>query len=173
MNTARQIVMAIMLSLFLAAPSAQAATGQVGVIDFARILQQMPETKKAQATLKSTAAPFEKELQRMNQELQKSLAAYEKERAGMTPQAREQKEKEINLQAQGIKKYQQEKFGRGGILDKKEQELVAPIRTKLLGAIQTLSKKEGFTLVLDKQAMVYGTAEHDLTFKVMNQLNIK
>jgi len=27
--------------------------------------------------------------------------------------------------------------------------------------------------VLDKQAMIYGAADADLTFKVMNQLNIK
>jgi len=59
------------------------------------------------------------------------------------------------------------------VLYRKEQALITPIRQKLLTAIQAVAQKEGFSLVLDKQAMIYGAADADLTFKVMNQLNIK
>ncbi|MDT9546385.1 MAG: OmpH family outer membrane protein [Chlorobium phaeovibrioides] len=176
MHKSRHILMATVLTILFAVPSLQAApgaAGRTGVVDFARILQQMPEAKKAESTLNATAEPFKKELQRMNQDLQKSLEAYGQARAGMSQQARELKEKDLNLKAQGMKKFEQEKFGRGGIVQKKEQELITPIRQKLLAAIQSVAQKEGFSLVLDKQAMVYGTADADLTFKVMNQLNIK
>ncbi|WP_223267065.1 OmpH family outer membrane protein [Chlorobium phaeovibrioides] len=176
MHKSRHILMATVLTILFAVPSLQAApgaAGRTGVVDFARILQQMPEAKKAESTLNATAEPFKKELQRMNQDLQKSLEAYSQARAGMSQQARELKEKDLNLKAQGMKKYEQEKFGRGGIVQKKEQELITPIRQKLLTAIQSVAQKEGFSLVLDKQAMVYGAADTDITFKVMNQLNIK
>jgi len=39
--------------------------------------------------------------------------------------------------------------------------------------VQAQAQKDGFSLVLDKSVMVYGSQEHDLTAKVMNQLNIK
>jgi len=176
MYKSRHILMAALLTLLFATPSLQAAPGapsKTGVVDLARILQQMTEAKKAETTLNTTAEPFKKELQRMNQDLQKSIATYGQAREGMSKQARDLKEKDLNLKAQGMKKYKQEKFGRGGIVQKKEQALITPIRQKLLTAIQAVAQKEGFSLVLDKQAMIYGAADADLTFKVMNQLNIK
>jgi len=101
------------------------------------------------------------------------VAPYTQRATTMTKAARDQKEKELNVKGQAVQKYQQDKFGRGGVVDKKEQELIAPIRQKALGAVQTIAQKEGFTLVIDKSVLVYGAAEQDLTFKVMNQLNIK
>jgi len=61
----------------------------------------MPEAKKAETTLNTTAEPFKKELQRMNQDLQKSIATYGQAREGMSKQARDLKEKDLNLKAQG------------------------------------------------------------------------
>ncbi|WP_242664252.1 OmpH family outer membrane protein [Chlorobium sp. N1] len=176
LSACRRTALAAIFGLAIAAPSLQAApagAGKVGVVDFPRILQQMPEAKQAEATLKATAAPFEKELQRQQAELQKAAEAYGAERAAMSKQARDLKEKDLNLKAQGMQKYKQEKFGQGGALDQKQQQLIVPIRQKLLTAIKTIADREGYSLVLDKQAMVYGTPESDLTFKVMNQLNIK
>jgi len=91
----------------------------------------------------------------------------------MTKTAREQKEKELNLQGQAVEKYQQEQFGRGGVVEKKQQELLIPIRQKVLAAVESIAQKEGSSLVLEKSIAVYVTPENDLTFKVMNQLNIK
>ena len=175
MNVCRRIIMAVALSLVLVAPQSFAAqeSGKVGVVDSGKILQQLPETKQAEATLQATAAPLQKELDRMNQEYQKSVAAYRQQAASLSKSARDQKEKDLNLKGQALERYQQEKFGRGGIIEKKQQELLIPIRQKVLASIESIAKKEGVTLVLEKSASVYVTPEQDLTFKVMNELNIK
>jgi len=105
MYKSRHILMAALLTLLFATPSLQAAPGapsKTGVVDFARILQQMPEAKKAETTLNTTAEPFKKELQRMNQDLQKSIATYGQAREGMSKQARDLKEKDLNLKAQAM-----------------------------------------------------------------------
>ncbi|WP_338076101.1 OmpH family outer membrane protein [Chlorobium limicola] len=171
----RQIIMAMILSVLLASPAAFAAQNaeRTGVVDFGKIMQQMPETKQAETTLQATAAPLQKEFERLKLDFEKAVAAYKQQAATMTKAARDQKEKELNVKGQAVQKYQQDKFGRGGVVDKKELELIAPIRQKALGAVQTIAQKEGFTLVIDKSVLVYGAAEQDLTFKVMNQLNIK
>jgi outer membrane protein len=172
----RRIIMAVVLSLVLVAPQSFAATpesGKVGVVDTGKILQLLPETKQAESTLQATASPLQKELDRLNKDYQKSVAAYRQQAASLTKAVRDQKEKELNLKGQAIEKYQQEKFGRGGIIEKKQQELLVPIRQKVLSAIESIAKKEGITLVIEKSAAVYVTPDHDVTFKVMNQLNIK
>jgi outer membrane protein len=175
MPISRRIIMAVVLSLVLVMPQAFAAqeSGKVGVVDSGKILQQLPETKQAETTLQSTAAPLQKELDRMNQDYQKSVAAYRQQAASLSKAARDAKEKDLNLKGQALEKYQQEKFGRGGIIEKKQQELLIPIRQKVLSAIESIAKKDGITLVIEKSASVYVTPEYDLTFKVMNQLNIK
>ncbi len=175
MPISRRIIMAVVLSLVLVMPQAFAAqeSGKVGVVDSGKILQQLPETKQAETTLQSTAAPLQKELDRMNQDYQKSVAAYRQQAASLSKAARDAKEKDLNLKGQALEKYQQEKFGRGGIIEKKQQELLIPIRQKVLAAIESIAKKDGITLVIEKSASVYVTPEYDLTFKVMNQLNIK
>ncbi|MCG8375115.1 MAG: OmpH family outer membrane protein [Chlorobiales bacterium] len=63
-----------------------------------------------------------------------------------------------------------EKFGPGGALDKKKAELFAPIRQKILNAVKAVAAKEGFSVIIDKQAMVYGNPSADITFKVISQL---
>ena len=175
MKMSRRIIMAVGLSLELGAPQSFAAqeTGKVSVVDSGKILQQLPETKQAEATLQATAAPLQKELDRLNQDYQKSIAAYRQVAGSLTKPARDLKEKEIGAKAQTIEKYQQEKFGRGGIVEKKQQELLIPIRQKVLAAVEAIAQKEGFALVLEKNIAIYVTPENDLTFKVMNQLNIK
>jgi len=172
-NISRRIIFTAALSLMLVAPSpvnAAQESGKVGVVDFGKLIQQLPETKTAETTLQATVAPIEKELARLNSEYQKSIAAYRQLPATATKAVRDQKEQDVNSKAQVLQKYQQEQ---GGVVERKKQDLLTPIREKVLSAIKTIAQQDGFTLVIDKGAQVYGTPDHDLTFKVMNQLNIK
>ncbi len=175
MNMSRRIVMAVGLSMVLFAPQSFAAqeAGKVSVVDSGKILQQLPETKQAEATLQATAAPLQKELERLQLDYQKSVAAYRQQAASMAKPARDAKEKELGIKGQSVEKYQQEKFGRGGIVEKKQQELLIPIRQKVLAAVESVAQSEGFALVLEKNVAIYVTPANDLTFKVMNKLNIK
>ena len=171
----RRIMMAVVLSLLLVGPQSFAAQGasKVGVVDSGKILQLLPDTKQAEASLQAVAAPLQKELERMSQEYQKGLVAYRQQAATLSKTAREQKEKDLGLKGQAIEKFQQEKFGRGGVIEAKQQELYLPIRKKVLASIESIAQSEGFNLVFEKSTSLYTTPENDLTFKVMNQLNIK
>ena len=162
----------LILSLLAVAPSALAAPGdqKTGVVDVAKILNQMPEKQKAENILKATGTQWEKGLDKLKKDFQTAAASYEKQKKSLSKTAIEQKEKDLNLKYQNIQKYQMEKFGPGGALDKKKAELFAPIRQKILNAVQAVAQKEGFSVIIDKQAMVYGDKSADLTFKVISQL---
>ena len=152
LNMSRRIIMAVALSLVVAAPQSFAAqeAAKVSVVDSGKILQQLPETKQAEATLQTTVAPLQKELERMNKDYQKSVADYRQKAGSWTKAVKEQKEKDLTLKGQAVEKYQQENFGRGGVVEKKQQELLIPIRQKVLAAVESIAQKEGFSLVLEK-----------------------
>ncbi len=168
----RSTIITVILSLLVMVPSVTAASGtqKTGVIDVAKILDQMPEKQKAENILKATGTQWEKGLDKLKQEFQTMATSYEKQKSSLSKAAKEQKEKELNLKYQNLQKYQMEKFGPGGALDKKKAELFAPIRQKILNAVTAVATKEGFSVIIDKQAMVYGDKSADITFKVINQL---
>jgi len=173
MHMIRQIVLAFGLIFALASTAQAAATAKTGVIDVARVIQQMPETKKAENVLKSSSEEWEKALNKMKVDFQTAAATYEKGKAQMNQATRAQKEKALETQLQAAQKFQLEKFGQGGALQTKQEELFKPIRQKVLAAIEAVSKKEGFSMVLDKQAMIYGDPSLDLTIRVIDHLNKK
>ncbi|MBV5302934.1 MAG: OmpH family outer membrane protein [Chlorobium sp.] len=176
MNISRRIIMAAALGLVLVTPQSFAVTQvgtKVSVVDSGKILQQLPETKQAEESLQAIATPLQKELNRMNVDYQQSVAAYQQKAASLTKTMREQKEKELKLKAQALEKYQQDNFGRGGTIETKQQELFVPIRKKVLAAVESIATQEGVTLVLEKNSSIYVTTENDLTFKVLDKLNIK
>ncbi len=170
----RGLFMVFALTMLFSAPELQAAaTGKTGVVDVSKIIKQMPETQKAENILKSTTTQWGKSLEQMQKDFQSGVAAYEKGKASMNQATKTQKENELKTKLQAAQKYEQEKFGRGGALEKKQEELMAPIRQKVLAAIKAVAQKEGFSLILEKQAMVFGDSSLDLTIKVIDQLNKK
>lgn len=172
----RRVMVTAALSLVMVAPQSFAVTTggtKVSVVDSGKILQQLPETKQAEAALQATAEPLQKELNRMNVDYQQSVVSYRQKAESLTKTIREQKEKDLKKKAQTVEKYQQENFGRGGIIESKQQELFVPIRKKVLAAVEAIAAQEGVTLVLEKNSAIFVSPENDLTFKVLDKLNIK
>ncbi|MBC8524727.1 MAG: OmpH family outer membrane protein [Chlorobium phaeobacteroides] len=167
----RTMFFAVILSFFFVSPELLAVTGQkTGVIDATSVLNQMHETKKAENILKATGTQWQKGLDNLKKSFQTSAASYEKQKSSLSKAAREQKEKDLNVKLQSIQKYQMDKFGPNGALEKKKAELLAPIHQKLLAAVKAVAVKEGFSVIIDKQAMIYGSSSADITAKVINQL---
>ncbi len=169
-TVSRSMIIALLLSVSFMIPHASAAGAKTGVVDVAKVIQQMPETKKAENILKSTSKQWKGSLDKLKKDFETAAASYEKQKAGLSKTAREQKTKALELKLQNAQKFQMEKFGPGGALDKKKSELFAPIRTKMLTAVKAVADREGFSLILDKQAMVYGSGAVDITIKVIDQL---
>ncbi|HED31476.1 MAG TPA: OmpH family outer membrane protein [Prosthecochloris aestuarii] len=168
----RSMVLLAVISLLSGpADASAAAAGKTGVVDVSRIIQQMPETKKVENILKSTTSQWGKTLEGMQKDFQTTMADYEKSKASLSASARTQKENELKTKLQAVQNFEQEKFGRDGALAKKQAELMKPIQQKVLTAIKTVAQKEGFSMVLEKQAMIYGDNSLDLTLKVIDQLN--
>ena len=60
------------------------------------------------------------------------------------------------------------------IIQKKQQELLAPVHEKMTKAIKAVGEREGYTYIFDSAAMVHiGNDAQDVTPAVKKQLGIK
>jgi outer membrane protein len=172
MNLSRRVVMALVLSLLASTSLALAAQGEqkIGVVDYGRIFKQMPETKKAEQAMQAASNQTKTEIEKLESDFQAAIQAYLKQKGSLSKAVQDQKQKELQLKEQSIKKTVAEK---SGLLAKKEKELSGPIYQKINQTVQAVAQKEGYGLIFDKTAMVYGDAAYDITIKVLDQLNIK
>lgn len=167
----RSVPAVILSAVFLSAPSfALQGAEKSGVVDIGRILRLMPEMKTAEAALQAQAAPIKKHLELKNRELKQSIARFERQKQSMTPAVRAQKENELKQNIQALENYQKTN---AGALEKRKQELFMGVRQKIVNVVQEIARREEFTVVLDKTASLYMKPDHDLTLKVMKQLNIQ
>jgi outer membrane protein len=157
--------------LLVAGTKAQAQTApKIGYISLNEVVGSMPEAKKADTLL----AQFRDALYASAQEKQTTLnEAYQKfivDSTKLTTAVKEVRRKELQTKLQDL---QGEEQRINEELQKKQEELGAPIQKKALDAVQTVAKENGYTYVLPKEAVLVGPPGDDLLALVKKKLNIK
>ncbi len=148
-------------------------TQKTGYVDSEEILKALPEAIKAQGRLDEIAKGWYAQMDSMNAQLQKDFADYQKQQGTMPADKRKEVEQTLFAKDQELKVFQQRVFGQGGDLFKKQEELFAPIKDKVINAINEVAKAEGMTFVFDKvgeTVLLYADPEFDITYKVLDRL---
>lgn len=159
------------MSLLLALPFTVMAQQKIAVVNSQEIMQALPDTKAADATLQKLAKESEADIKLMSDELDKQVKAFMAEREKISEVSRQRREEEIrDRQGRIQRSYQmlQEQ------LRQKESELLAPIQAKILAAIKKVADSNGITYVMESAAMLtMGADALDITAKVKTELGIK
>jgi len=139
------------------------------------IYDQYAPAIKAQSDLEALANKWRATRDSMVQSLQNQYQEYQKQAQTMTPDKQKAAQQQLAGNEQKITEFEQSKFGQqNGELYLKQIELFKPIRERVLKAIEDVAKNAGFTFVFDKtenvSTMVYGDAEFDITYKVLDLL---
>ena len=75
---------------------------------------------------------------------------------------------------QDLVEFRRAKFTQGtGEIYKKQEELFAPIKTKIYAAIEKVAKEEAMQFIFDKSGdiiLLYADSAFDITFKVLDRL---
>lgn len=147
---------------------------KTGYVDSQIILAQFPPAIKAQSDLDALAAKWQKARDSMVTVLQNSYQDYEKQREMMSPDKQKEVQQQLVLKQQDIQRYEQQKFGQpNGELYKKNEELLTPIKQKIMDAIAQVAKDEKMTFVFDKSGdvlLLYAEPDFDITYKVLDRL---
>ena len=162
----KKIIIAMMLALPMIA-SAQ----KFGHINTQELFTQMPEVAKIKLKMDTIQSQYENQLASMNEEIQKKAQDYQAQEATMADAVKQIRQQELQEMQQRIQLFYQTAEQD---IQKKQQELLAPVHEKLAKAIKAVGERENYTYIFDSQAMVHiGNDAHDVTPLVKKELGIK
>lgn len=142
---------------------------KLGIVDVQTVIMQMPEAQSADQMLKDITSKYQDTIAKMRKDLEDKLEQYKKQKA-MMPQDQQQKAEEgLQTQNNMLVKYSQEKEND---VYKLRGELLEPLRSKVMKAIQEVAKSESMSFVFEKsgQAIVYSEEKFDITFLVIDKI---
>lgn len=120
------------------------------IIDTKYILDKLPDYKIAQKNLDDIATGWQKEIDKMQSELDKMYKDFEAEQVMLSDELRRKREDQLFVKEKTLRDLQRQRFGFEGDLFKKRQELVRPIQDKVYNAVQKLAVQRGYDFILDK-----------------------
>jgi outer membrane protein len=162
----KKIIITIMLALPMIA-SAQ----KFGHISTQELFAQMPEVAQIKLQMDTIQGQYENQLASMNEEIQKKVQDYQAQEATMADAIKQIRQQEIQEMQQRIQLFYQTAEQD---IQRKQQELLAPVHEKMAKAIKAVGEREGYTYIFDSAAMVHiGTYAQDVTPAVKKELGIK
>ncbi len=167
-------VLLILPLFFLMALSIQAQTSQkIGYVDSQVMLSTLPEAIKAQGELDKIAKAWYAHADTLTATLQSEYADYQKNQSKLSPEKLKDAQQSIVTKEQELNLYKQQKFGQNGDLYKKQEELFAPVKEKIMVGIQEVAKEESMNFIFDKSGdilLLYADSAFDITYKVLDRL---
>ncbi len=147
---------------------------KIGYVNSQQILLQYSEAIKAQSDLDAIVKKWNAHIDSLTTQLQNKYSQFQQQAQTMTQQGQEAAQQELVQLDQEINKFRQEKFGQpNGEYFVKEEQLLAPVKEKILKAIKKVAKEEKMNFVFDKSGdvlLLYADETYDITFKVLDAL---
>ena len=140
-------------------------------VDFAELVQLMPEMDQARATLEENSKANEEILMSMYEEYQKKGQEYQQKASTWTPAILESKQRELaDIEA----RLQQTQQSLQAELQQLQGQLQAPVVEKAQKAVEDLAKAKGVAGVFEKASLLYVDPAQmiDLTPEARVALNI-
>jgi outer membrane protein len=145
-------------------------------VDSDYILKHMPEYASAQKQLESLSAEWQKDVDQRFQEIDRLYKAYQADQVLMTADMKKRREAEIADKEKSAKDFQRKKFGPGGDLETRSNNVIKPIQDKIAKAIQAVAESDELDMVFDKNSeviMLYANPRYDKSAEVLTKLGLK
>jgi len=150
--------------------AAQPAIQKTGYVDSAIIMQGFGEAIKATGDLQALNTKYSAQYDSMGKAYQAEAADYQKKVSTMKPEQQKEAATKLLAKEKVIQQFQQEKTAE---LQTKRDQLLNPVKEKILKAIEAIAKEEGMNFVFDKSGetiLLYADASTDITYKVLDKL---
>ncbi len=160
----------LFLTLALVLPMAVFAQ-KLGHINTQELFTQMPELTQIRQEIDNLSGQYEDQIANMQEEYNRKIADYQQNESTLGDAVKQIRQQEIAEMEQRIQLFYQTAQQD---IQKKQQELVAPVHEKMSKAIQEVGKEGGFTYVFDSAATVYIAPDAiDIMPQVRQKLGIK
>ncbi len=165
------IMLALVAALILSVGVCSAQTTKAAYVDSEKILAELPEAQKASKELDVMVKGWQDSVAAMNTDFQKQVEEFQKQESVMAASKKDAEQKRLaDLQQKLRDFYTQKLDARTGEAMQEREKRLAPIREKILRAIESVAKEDGFTFVFDRANLLFADAKVDLTYKVIDRL---
>jgi len=169
----RTFRLAIILVLATVGPLLAAKEFRVGYVDYDQVIAKYEAAAEAKQEMDTVRLSFEAKAESLKGDWEQSKAEYESQQLTLSEEGKRAKNAEVDQRKRRYDGYVAQVYGKGGLIDQRYKELIAPIVAKIDSAVAKLSADEGFALILDasKSGIVYSESGLDLTQLVLEDLN--
>ena len=147
---------------------------KIGYVNTENILSAIPAYESAQTQLNTLSDKYKATIETELGKIETLYRNYQSNRSSMSASQRQNAENEIISKERVVQEKQRIYFGEDGIMAKKAEELLAPIRARVDKAIADVARMGGYDLVIDLaavQGVVYKNESLDLTKFVLVKYN--
>ena len=169
----RTFRLAIILVLVTAGTLFAAKEFRVGFVDYDQVIAKYEAAIEAKKEMDTVRTSFEAKAESLKTDYEQAKDEYESQQLTLSEEGKRAKNAEVDQRKRRYDSYVGEVYGKGGKIDQRYKELIAPIVAKIDSAVAKLSTDEGFSLILDasKSGIVYSQSGLDLTQLVLEDLN--
>lgn len=140
---------------------------KIGYVDVASIFDQYSETKKAKLALEKEIKAKQDTIQKMSDEVKNLRAELDAQQGTLSVDDKKNKVQEIDRKAQDLQKFTEDSEAE---LSQKEADLTQNILTKIYAAVQQAGKEKGFSLILDKNNVIFGIDSWNITADILKMV---
>jgi len=160
----------VIIAMLLMLPMAISAQ-KFGHVNTQELFTQMPEVAQVRLKMDTINAQYENQLASMNEEFQRKYQDYVSQEATMAEAIKQIRQQELQEMQQRIQLFYQTAEQD---IQRKQQELLAPIHERMAAAIKAVGTREGYTYIFDSAAMVHiGEDATDVMPAVKRELGIQ
>jgi len=145
-------------------------------VDTEYILEQIPAYAEAQTTLDKASEQWQQEIEQLFSDVEKKIKDYEAEAILLPAEIKKQREQEIAEADARAKEMQKRRFGVGGDLFLKREELIKPIQDQIFEAIQKVASDKNYAFIFDKanqSNLLFADDKYDASDLVIRKMGIK
>ncbi len=137
------------------------------------ILQHMEEYAQAQGELNSFSAQWQEEIEDKYASITLLTESYQAEKALLTADMQKRREEELKSSSKEARDLQKRRFGVGGDLFQKREELMKPIQESINEAMLEVCSQNGYMVIFDisdSSNILYANPKFDVSDKVLKKM---
>ena len=163
----RRVILAIVAVLFTAGV---ASAQNYMVVDSEKVFKSLKEYNDALEQIEQLSQRYQQEVDKKFAEVERLYNNYMVQRAALSENARQSREREILALEAEATKFQESLFGTEGEIMKRRMELIQPIQKKVFDTIDSYAKQKGYDMIIDvaqNATMLYYSAKADKTTELI------
>lgn len=166
--------LAIILLLLTVATTAHAQ--KYACVNTEYVTANVPDFQQAEKRIAKYIEEWQKELDAKFAELDNLKKSYQQDAYLLPEGLKKRRQDEIKTKEEEVRTLQRQRFGTGGDLDKKREELTRPVQDRIYNAIERIAHEKGYAFVFDKSAsstVIFANSKYDISDQVLEILGYK